>query len=245
MVKSFTHGPNDCRFCFPSQSNTLEIGDWKLTNNPGYYGAKEPTILILGFSKGANQNKAAELGDFDKIAFSGARHRLQKILETFGIMPKDRDIHHLMTAREVSFGVASLVRCSFCKLKNGRWVTSGDVIPSAFSNNSTRGIIESCAKTFLSDLPRNTRMVILLGTADSYIRSTKEIFRKIYSDFRELNQVSFMAGNALWVYAAHPSPGNGHFESWVSHDPGNSSGKKCLEAMETISTNFNHSLLAS
>lgn len=54
---------------------------WKLHNNPVYHGSSSPEILVLGFSKAANQNKAAPSGDFDKIAFANARHRLQIILE--------------------------------------------------------------------------------------------------------------------------------------------------------------------
>lgn len=231
----YLHGPLTCRACFTGNGPTLAIGDWRLHNNPGYYGSDNPEILVLGFSKGANQNRAAEEGDFDKIAFAKMRHRLKKVLETLKVMPTDRDIDSLMTAREKQFGVASLVRCSFCKLKNGSCKTSGDVVPSAFTNADTLNIIEQCASTYLGNLPSKVRLVVLLGTADSYIAKTKKIFAKLYPDFASINPTAFKAGGALWVYAAHPSPGNGHFESWVSAGLEDSSGQKRVLALEALS----------
>ena len=145
MTDGYIHGPIDCRACFSGSDRTLVFGDWRLHNNPGYYGCADPAILVLGFSKGANQNKVAEEGDFDKVAFAKARHRLKRVLEVLNVMPTDRSIDALMTAREKQFGVASLVRCSFCKMKGGTCKTSGDVIPSAFTNASTLQIIQRCA----------------------------------------------------------------------------------------------------
>jgi hypothetical protein len=194
----------------------------------------DPEIIVLGFSKGANQNKVAQQGNFDKVAFANARHRLQAVLKTLKIMPSDRSIDALMTAQEKEFGVASLVRCSFCKMKDGVCKTSGDVIPSAFSNVSTLKIIERCASTFLVKLPKKVKLVVLLGTSDSYIKKTKQIFSGLYSDFSPINDCAFRAGGTLWVYAAHPSPGNGHFDSWVSAGIDNPSGKKRDLALKAL-----------
>jgi len=234
LSEGYIHGPLQCRVCFSGTEKTLVLGDWRLHNNPGYYGSSEPEILVLGFSKGANQNKVAEAGDFDKIAFAKARHRLKAVLETLYIMPSDRNIDALMTAREQTFGVASLVRCSFCKMKGGVCKTSGDVIPSAFTNASTLAIVQRCASTFLGKLPSHVKLVVLLGTSDSYITKTKSIFSKLYTDFSPINSCAFRAGGALWVYAAHPSPGNGHFDSWVSADMDNSSGQKRILALQAL-----------
>lgn len=234
MSNPYAHGPSQCRLCFGDAETTLALGDWRLYNNPGYYGASNPKILVLGFSKGANQNQAAKAGDFDKIAFAKARPRLESVLKTLKLMPLDRDIDYLMTAKEREFGVASLVRCSFCKMKGGKCKTSGDVIPSAFSNANTLGIINRCASTFLRRLPEAVKLVLLLGTADNYIKKTHQIFNKLYPDFSSINPVAFRAGGALWIYAAHPSPGNGHFDSWVSAEIDNPSGKKRSLAQEAL-----------
>ena len=236
MSERYIHGQIQCRLCFDGSEDTLELGDWRLHNNPGYYGSPRPKILVLGFSKGANQNRAAEAGDFDKIAFARARHRLQAVLEALRLMPRDRGIDHLMTAKEQEFGVASLVRCSFCKMKNGDCKTSGDVVPSAFTNASTLAVIQRCASTFLQRLPAGVQLVLLLGTADNYIKKTRAIFAKLYPDYSSVNSVAFRAGGVLWLYAAHPSPGNGHFDAWVSAGAENPSGQKRILAHQALAS---------
>lgn len=149
-------------------------------------------------------------------------------------MPADRGIDSLMTAKETTFGIASLVRCSFCKMKNGVCKTSGDVIASAFTNAATLAVIQHCTTTFLGKLPSRVRLVVLLGTADSYIKKTKAIFSKLYADYRSVNDAAFRASGALWLYAAHPSPGNGHFEAWVSAGSENPSGHKRICALAAL-----------
>lgn len=233
-MQQYFHGPAACRICFSGKDSTLALGDWRLHNNPGYYGGSAPEVLVLGFSKGAKQNRVAAAGEFDSVAFAGARHRLQTVLTVLGQMPTDRGIDHLMTAREKQFGVASLVRCSFCKMKNGVCKTSGDVIPSAFTTPSTLAIIRTCASTYLRRLPDATRLVVLLGTADAYIAKTRAIFSDLYRDFASVNEVAFRAGGALWVYGAHPSPGNGHFEAWASGPGDTTSGRKRVLAQRAL-----------
>jgi hypothetical protein len=234
LSTTYAHGPKQCRLCFSSNETTLSLGDWRLHNNPGYYGSSTPSTLVLGFSKGANQTRTAENGGFDRVAFAGARHRLQTVLTVLGLMPNDRSIDHLMTARERDFGVASLVRCSFCKMKGGECKTSGDVIPSAFTNADTVRIIERCATMHLKNLPPSVKRVVLLGTADAYIKKTRVIFSTMYSDFSSVNLVAFRAGGALWVYAAHPSPGNGHFDSWATGTQENPSARKRVLAQHAL-----------
>lgn len=234
MKEGYTHGPGQCRACFNGGKQILTLGDWRLHNNPGYYGSSAPEILILGFSKGANQNQVAKSGEFGRIAFAKARHRLTSVLETLKIMPTDRDIDYVLSGRETQFGTASLVRCSFCKMKEGKCKTSGDVIPTAFSNPSTLAIIERCASKFLSKLPPNVRLVVLLGTADAYINKTTKMFATMFSDYRPVNPAAFQAKGALWVYAAHPSPGNGHFDAWLSAGADNRSGQKRINALAAM-----------
>jgi len=230
----YRHGPQICRTCFSGSASEVRIGDWRLTNNPGYYGSSSPEILILGFSKGANQNRAAEHGHFDIIAFADARHRLQHVLQVLRVMPQERSIDQVMTAKERQFGVASLVRCSFSKLKDGVWKTSGDVIPSAFKDPQTMAVIRCCASQHLGELPPTLKLVILLGTDDRYIESARALVGSLHRDCAEVNSVAFRAGGALWVHATHPSPGNGHFNAWVSGPATSKSGQKRELALQAI-----------
>ena len=238
MVIGYTHGLVACRDCFAGTQQVMALGEWRLNNNPGYYGSSSPEILILGFSKGANQNKAEIDQHFDKVAFSGIRHRLQEVLETLGVMPTDRDIDSLMTAGESKFGIASLVRCSICKMKDGICKTSGDIIASSFTDSTMMKVIETCSTKYLRPLPGTVKLVILLGTSESYIKKTTELLKRLYPDFASVNHVSFTAGAALWVYAAHPSPANGHFDAWVSKGAEDRSGNKRMLAQQSVSMEY-------
>jgi hypothetical protein len=119
-------------------------------------------------------------------------------------------------------------------MKDGECKTSGDVIPSAFTNADTVRIIEYCTTTHLKTLPPSVECVVLLGTADAYIKKTRTIFSGMYADFSSVNEVAFRAGGSLWVYAAHPSPGNGHFESWASGTQENPSARKRILAQRAL-----------
>jgi len=234
MSNGYTHGRVDCRLCFTGDEPILILNDWRLHNNPGYYGSSTPKFLVLGFSKGATQDKVAEQGDFDRIAFAGFRSRLQTVLETLDIMPENRGVDELLTAHEKDFGFASLIRCSLCKIKGDSCITSGNIINSSFKDNLSYPIINRCAMTYLARLPESIHLVILLGTNDSYIDQTRQLFQKIYLDFRSINPVAFRAGGSVWIYAAHPSPANGHLSNWVNADESNSSGYKRLLALQAI-----------
>jgi hypothetical protein len=78
------HGWQPCRAChLPGQDLRIE-GEWHLRANPGYWGAAAPEVLVLGFSKGANQIAASVEGDFDAVAFAGMRKRLRQVLDALG-----------------------------------------------------------------------------------------------------------------------------------------------------------------
>ena len=233
LPDGYVHRPPQCRLCFKDNEKISTLGEWKLYNNPGYWGSPNPKILVLGFSKGRNQN--IETKNFEKIPFAGARPRLERVFKTLNIMPPNRSIDDLMKVNEQTFGVASLVRCSICKIKGEKCRTSGDVIPSAFTNASTKAIIQRCANTFLGKLPDSVKLVVLLGTSDNYIRETEFIFAELYSDYESINPCAFRAGGALWVYATHPSPGNGHFKSW-EEGKDNTSAQKRIFALQALSS---------
>ena len=233
-ARGYVHGPTQCRLCFRCPESTLSLGDWRLQNDPGYCGSAWPSVLVLGFSKGAHQCRAAARGEFDRIAFAGMRHRLQAVLETLGLMPSDRGIDHLISAEETEFGFASLVRCSLCRIESGRCTTSGDVIASAFRSAETRSIIKRCADTYLGRLPGSVKLVVLLGTADGYVANATSIFSELYGDFAPVNEVAFRAGGTMWVVAAHPSPGNGHFHAWVSGEAYKAPGRKRVLALRAV-----------
>lgn len=56
------HGWQVCRACHAPGLDVRVVGDWHLRANPGYWGSSAPETLVLGFSKGATQIGAANLG---------------------------------------------------------------------------------------------------------------------------------------------------------------------------------------
>ncbi len=223
----YRHGPSDCSLCFATGAREQRCGDWQLVRNPGYYGSHDPETLILGFSKGATQNHVAQQGgDFDRIAFAGARHRLREVLERLGLMPADRGIDALMTASEPDFGVASLLRCSLGHWQQGRLATSGPLIARAFIDAQPHTWLEACTRRWLTRLPGRLRRIVLLGNGDRYIADTGALLARLHPDYRQLNAVACRAGGVLWVHAAHPSPGNGHFNRWSTAPADDAQGRK-------------------
>ena len=234
MTFGYSHGWQECRLCYTGAHSISLPNNWMLHNNPGYAGSSNPSTLILGFSKGANQNEIAIQGAYDQVPFAGMRDRLQQLLVALDLMPTDRRIDQMLTAHEVEFGAASLVRCSLCRKKGVHYVTSGGLVTEGFRVPEIKAIIERCAVTFLSRPPESLRRVILLGTNRIYIQKTKELFRHLFPDYKCINEVAFQARGVLWVYAAHPSKANGRFKAWLAAEPGNLSGQKYIQARQAL-----------
>ncbi len=132
MDSSFTtvpplrHGLISCAACFPPGHEpgvAYEAGGWRVDNNPGYWGAASPEVLVLGFSKGANQRGGMR---FDRIAFNNARGNLKEILSALGFIDAGADIDACFTSAETRIGFASVVRCGLgMQVETGKYTTSG------------------------------------------------------------------------------------------------------------------------
>lgn len=61
------HGPIFCRLCFPAGGDRVERDGWRLDNNPGAWGGRDPQVLALGCSKGATQAHICRRGHYDDI----------------------------------------------------------------------------------------------------------------------------------------------------------------------------------
>jgi len=220
------HGWQPCRAChLPGQELRVE-GEWHLRANPGYWGARAPRVMVLGFSKGANQIAAASAGDFDGVAFAGMRQRLQRVLEALGIDLYGQTIDEALSAQGRTLGAASLIRCGLSILKDGKLQTSGTIMPKAARTPFTLGVMKACVSQHLDPLPPSVETVILLGTTDAYMESVKNLMRAQFGDYRDLNQVGFLAQGRKWVFAAHPSPANGEFKNWLEGPTDSASGRK-------------------
>jgi hypothetical protein len=194
---------------------------------------------VLGFSKGANQTEVADRGRFEDVAFARMRDRLHAILVALDLASSDMDINAAMRAEDDSYAFASLVRCGMSLDRNGKLVTSGTVMPQALRNSWTRAVMDRCIRQHLLDLPGSIQTVVLLGSATAYVEGVMALMATIFPDFRRINDVAFQAARRLWVFATHPSPGNGHFASWLGEqDSGKQGCKRALAvaALRSAST---------
>lgn len=228
------HGWQPCRAChLPGQELRVE-GEWHLRANPGYWGAREPRVMVLGFSKGANQIAAASSGDFDGVAFARMRPRLQRVLEVLGIDLGGQTIDEALSAQGRTLGAASLIRCGLSILKDGKLQTSGTIMPKAARTPFTLGVMKACVSQHLDPLPASVETVILLGTTDAYIEGVKNLMRAQFRDYHPLNDMAFRAQGRTWVFAAHPSPANGEFNRWLDAGATSASGRKRLLAQRAL-----------
>ena len=231
---SFDHGWQTCRACHAPGQNLRVEGEWHLRANPGYWGSNSPRVLVLGFSKGANQIAAAASGVFDAVAFARMRPRLQQVLDTLGIDLEGQTVDEALSAKGRVLGAASLIRCGLSLLKNGKLGTSGSIMPKAASNPFTRQVMATCVAKHLDPIPASVRTIILLGTTDAYVKGVKALMRSQFSDYMDINDVAFRAQGRVWVFAAHPSPANGEFGKWLGAAPLSASGQKRLLALQAL-----------
>lgn len=230
-----SHGPIECRKCFTANGPCQDVGLWRITNDPGAWGSRDPEYLVLGFSKGFTQAKAYASRDFDSVAFARSRSNLKQVLEALGLLDQDINIDTLMTAKERTWAFGSLVRCSLARWNKtgGKWEATGPMVQRSFSESPASSYISNCTKRFLSSLPPRLKLGVLLGNGDGYIKGVKEVFKTIHTEsYQDVNEVAFKAGGVLWVHTAHPSPLNGHLGEWLRGHWQTRQGRKAFLAIE-------------
>jgi hypothetical protein len=231
-----THGPIKCSSCFPEGSAagcTLKVNGWRIDNNPGYWGAAEPEVLVLGFSKGANQRSALP---FDEIAFNNARSNLAEILAALALVDSTENIDVCFTSEETKIGFASVIRCGLGQeVEPGKYVTSGNVVRSAIAPSSpVRRFFDACTKSFLGVLPPSARVVVFLGLDGLYIEALFQRVKQLHPSVRRLSKLAYRTDTVTFVHAIHPSPlATSHRQKWLRNDDSLLASKR-REAMAAL-----------
>jgi hypothetical protein len=230
-----THGRIVCRKCFTGEGSTQMVGKWQMVNDPAAWGSASPKVLILGFSKGFTQANAFRSGRFEDIPFKKMRPRLTEVLRSLCLLGKAEIVDQKMVASESEIGFGSLVRCSLSRLNaKGVLECTGQIIPKAFVEEISTNL-KTCAQTYLGNLPSSIRLVLLLGTTDSYIKGCRNIVRSLHrTTFSDIDEVSYRTAGIVWVHASHPSPLNGHHGPWITGDPSTKPGRKQNLAMAAV-----------
>lgn len=239
------HGPMTCRVCWKADEGsekTFHDDKWRLVNDPGYWGAPDPEVLVLGMTKGTTQaremGEAFRNGNFDTVAFDGFRPRLLEALQIVGLMQDISDIAPFLTAASRDWGFASIVRCSLTA-RDPKGVYRGNSGPVIRGMRSPEGarIMSTCIREHLSKLGPRTRLVVLLGNDEDYFRAIKAAMLTAFGSYEPLpgaGQVAFRSGGRLFVHIGHPSPLNGHFSTFRDGDAGTGQGRKRIQAQQGI-----------
>lgn len=215
-----THGPLSCTRCFADCSVPIEANGWQLINDPGYWGASDPLILILGQSKGNGQRRVFALGEkaFDAVAFAGVRERVSAILDKIGISLDKANIDKHFSATETDIGFASLLRCS---VSDPKGKTSGSPIIGAMNDPDADRWIDNCMHTWLFNLNPRLKLVVLFGLTPRYTRLVSAHLRRLHNQsYRRIDNVAVEAAGVTWVFVQHPSLiSQNHYERWISPLP--------------------------
>jgi hypothetical protein len=236
------HGPIDCRICWSGCAGGQRTfggltptgqDRFRLVNDPGAWGAREPRILVLGMSKGNTQSDAMRTahqdGSFDAVPFRKMRPRLLQVLQAVGLMPGERGIDHRFQADEAEYGWGSILRCSLTGWEKGSYSAASGVVLRGMSHPDGKGLVPACVRQHLTDLSDRTRLVILLGNAEAYTGLLRRVFSGVFADFVPApgsEGVAFTAGGRSFVHVGHPSPLNGHLSGFLTGDGSHGQGAK-------------------
>lgn len=235
-----SHGPISCARCIAPDQRVVEVGRWRVVNDPGAWGSADPQVLVLGFSKGFTQANAYAQGDFDAVPFKGMRPRLTAALRAVGLLAAGETVDERMRHEEQNFAFGSLVRCSLSRrveefaMPNATYSCTGSVMPLAFREEVSR-IVRVCAETYLGVLPRRLRLILMLGTTDNYIDACRNLVRSLHpTTFSTINSVSYASKGVTFCHISHPSPLNGHHSNWLASSRAMKPGRKREEAIEAV-----------
>lgn len=170
-----------------------------------------PGLQLAGFSKGLTQAGAYRTEQFENVPFKGMRSRMTEMFRSLELLSANETIDTKMCGGEDRFAFGSLVRCSLARRNDkGALECTGAVMPRAFSEEIF-SVTRACAETWLTHLPTSVRLVLMLGTTDSYIKNCKALLRAIHPEtWSDINEVSYRVAGAIFVHVSHPSGLNGH-----------------------------------
>jgi hypothetical protein len=223
------HGRIACNRCFSERhvdwgQTTHEPGDgWSIVNNPMSWGSRSPTTLVLGFSKGGNQNAKISSAPHDEVAFRGGRTNLSTILETLGLKAKYWSIDELISCRNGKFAFGSLVRCSVKKWDGDKWLMSGkDIMSSCLRDQKMGAVIDHCISQFIEELPASVQLVVMLGNDLKYVAGCYSAIRKVRPNLKTINAVAYGDEQVTFVHTVHFKAQGALVPNWSTGAPGRS-----------------------
>ncbi|MCA0872756.1 hypothetical protein LCL97_18135 [Seohaeicola saemankumensis] len=229
----FSHGKQPCRECFKGCSDrrwhlgalaefSVASTKWSLRPNPGYWGDPEPKVLVLGFSKGDDQQEMIDLylngqRRFEDVPFNSVKGTMRKdlaeLLATLGLVPPGVSIDHLFENSTHGFGFASLIRCSVEMQRQGKKPTrSGDGILSC-TLTETPPFVDECIDRYVLQMPNSVRLVIMLGADIKYVEACRRKLGGCSLGQRNETPYAYTKNGRVFIHVPHPSGQAGGFRA--------------------------------
>jgi hypothetical protein len=177
-----------------------------------------PRILVLGFSKGPEQNGLIggyiqKRQRFEDIPFNDKsnqmRPNLQRLLVELGVLDKARRIDSLFEPTEEVFGFASFVRCTVTYAAPGsdEFVGSGGSITGR-TLELRPDFVGQCASAHLVELPASVELIVALGITKGFVQGVQQVLRKLGTIEPGEGPYAYRYAGRQVVHVPHPSGGN-------------------------------------
>ena len=201
-------------------------GGWRLTANPLSWGNDRPEVLVLGFSKGLSQAGELQRLPHNEIPYRKGRMQVGKILSHIGLLPPvppdelKQMVQDAIADRSGRFGWGSLIRCTVERFdqKKREWVGSGGMIDQFMATEFGKAISNNCATRFLSNLPPETKLVVLfgLGAGGSYVATARKAIEQARSgEWLTINDVAYTDGKVTVVHVEHFASQGANIPNWL------------------------------
>ena len=234
-----------CRACFTGTShigwhaNSIAVFEkgrfrWHLRPNPGYWGDSELKILVLGFSKGHDQQEMIDLYNrgrrgFEDIPFNSTsrptRKYLAEILLALGVIHKRQAIDDLFKAGNHGFGFASMVRCTVEVTRSGGKAKSKPGVRSQ-TIKSVPPFYSDCIDRYVINAPKSVKLVILLSADKKYVDHCREQFGGVSTVDKAETTYAYIASGRTFVHVPSPSSEAAGFKNvFIGKTPPNPRGK--------------------
>jgi len=246
------HGRVACSICHIGKQygfDETQSGDddWRITNNPLAWGNQEPEVVVLGFSKGPTQIGALGRLPHNSIAYKKGRTNVAKILHHVRLIeqPDSAIVDRLIADQNGRFHFGSLIRCTVERFDSSSktWKGTGGGMLDRFLNTEFgRRIASTCVTQFLGDLPRKTRLVVLMGmgTGGNYIHACSELLKSSRSShWTKINEVAYADERIVVVHTEHFASQGALIPNWLS-GTAHERGRLGLLAREAVDYALSH-----
>jgi hypothetical protein len=152
-----------------------------------------------------------------------------KILAHVGLLPAatpeelKRMVEQAIADESGRFGWGSLVRCTVERhdAKNREWVGTGGMIDQFMATPFGQRVSTTCAQRFLSELPTETKLIIMfgLGAGRSYVGTARKAVEKSRpGPWRTVNEVAYTDDNVTIVHVEHFASQGANIPNWLGYN---------------------------